>query len=288
MDHIIWVGKKLWAGTNREDTWMWHHDNLTLYWSKDAQDYLKKMPCPIEGWPDRTWADRQLHLRGQWSDAVKTKATNGSQRNQAEQLSGNGPEIMSLDCHLFSYVKEATGRNVIATFFLKDGEDGKYSMSNVHKTFEAIENTIRSGSISEKLIQNDFENIFLDRSDGTKSTLARIVEANGCYIPDSANRDRHGRRQTAIAGEKKERQIKIVEQAKTELVDYLERVLEEGGDALNEAPGVVYKFKDEVAAAVDLTGEDGDEEDEDDDEEDENEGESADENEGESAGNAAG
>jgi len=69
------------------------------------------------------------------------------------------------------------------------------------------------------------------------------------------------------------------------LVHYLERVLEEGGDALNEAPGIIYNFKDEVVAAVDLTGEDDDEEDEDDDgEEDENEGE----NEGESAGNAAG
>ena len=285
MCHIIRVGDKLWAGTNRANTWMWHHDNLTLYWSKAAQDYLKTMPCPIEGWPDRTWADRQLHLRGQWSDAVKTRATDGKQVRQAEQLSGNGPEIMSLDCHLFSHVKEATGRNVIATFFLKEGEGGQYSMANVHKTFEAIENTIRGGSISAKLIQNDFENIFLDRPDGTKSTFARIVENNGCYIPDSATRDRYGRRQTAIAGEKKERQIKIVEQAKTELVHYLERVLEEGGDALNEAPGVIYNFKDEVVAAVDLTGEDDDEEDEDDDgEEDENEGE----NEGESAGNAAG
>ena len=60
------------------------------------------------------------------------------------------------------------------------------------------------------------------------------------------------------------------------MVDYLERVLNEGGGALNEAPGVVYKFKDEVAAAIDLMGEEDNEEEDDNDEEDEDE----DENEG--------
>jgi hypothetical protein len=266
MDHIIYIGNKIWGNTNRKDTWMWHHDNLTLYWSKAAQDYLKKMPSPIEGWPDRTWADRQLRLGGRWAEEMKAKA-NGKKKQiiQATQLPGNGPEIMSLDCHLFAHLKEAAGRNVIATFFLDEGAAGKYSMSNVDETFEAIERTIQAGSVAPQLIEENFMRIFVDRPDGTKSTLQRIVDADGCYISDSANRDRHGRRLALFVAEKKERQINVSEEANAQLMAYLRRVLEEGGDALNEAPATVYKFRDEVEGVM-AAMEENEEDDEDDEE----------------------
>ena len=247
---------------------MWHHDNLSLYWSKDAQAYLESMPSPIEGWPERTWADRQVRLRGKWEEAVKAKASNKKQERQAGQLPGNGPETMSLDCYLFSYLKEGTGRNVIATFFMGENEEGKYSMADPQKTFDALERTIHSGSISASLIQDNFERIFLDRDDGTPSTLRRIVEANGCYIPDSANRDRHGRRLAAVSSQKKERQINIAPEAQTDLVDYLRRVVNGEGN-LNQAPAIIYDLTGANDDVVDMTSGDGDDEEEEEEEEEE-------------------
>jgi hypothetical protein len=52
-------GNRIWAGTGREDTWMMYHDALSVWWEKESQDYLKSLPCPIEGNPNRTWYDRQ-------------------------------------------------------------------------------------------------------------------------------------------------------------------------------------------------------------------------------------
>jgi hypothetical protein len=57
MDHVISEGNRIWGGTERENTWMIYHDHLTIWWEKDSQDYLKTLPCPIEGNPNRTWYD---------------------------------------------------------------------------------------------------------------------------------------------------------------------------------------------------------------------------------------
>ena len=208
----------------------------------------------------RTMRGSELCLRGRWADAVKEKAADKKQKRQADQLPGNGPEIMSLDCYLFSYAKEATGRNVIATFFMGENEEGKYSMSNPTKTFDALERTMRSGSMSPSLIQENFERMFLDRPDGTKSTLQRIVDAKGCYIADSANRDRHGRRLAAVSAQKKERKINIEKTAQTELVSYLKAIVNGDGN-INQAPAVMYDLTiDDDDELIDMTSGDGDDE----------------------------
>jgi hypothetical protein len=40
MDHVISEGKRIWAGTDREETWMIYHDHLKIWWEKESHDYL--------------------------------------------------------------------------------------------------------------------------------------------------------------------------------------------------------------------------------------------------------
>jgi len=54
MDHIIAEGNCIFADTDRKDTWMIYHDHLKIWWEKESQEYLKSLPCPIEGNPNRT------------------------------------------------------------------------------------------------------------------------------------------------------------------------------------------------------------------------------------------
>jgi hypothetical protein len=49
MDHIISEGTRIFSGTKRADTWMIYHDHLKIWWEKQSQNYLKSLPCPIEG-----------------------------------------------------------------------------------------------------------------------------------------------------------------------------------------------------------------------------------------------
>jgi hypothetical protein len=43
---------------------MIYHNHLKMiWWEKDSQDYLKSLPCPIEGNPNRTWYDQQIKIR---------------------------------------------------------------------------------------------------------------------------------------------------------------------------------------------------------------------------------
>jgi hypothetical protein len=57
MDHVIAEGNRIFANTNRKDTWMMYYDHLKIWWEKESQDYLQSLPSPIVGNPNRTWYD---------------------------------------------------------------------------------------------------------------------------------------------------------------------------------------------------------------------------------------
>ena len=109
-------------------------------------------------------------------------------------LPGDSPELMPLDCHLFSDVNEGTARNVAFSFFLADDDPDKYSLATPAKVFDAIERTIASGCPSTARIEADIKRIH-------ESTLDRIIDAKGGYIEDSA---RHGVRKEAQKAQKEQ------------------------------------------------------------------------------------
>lgn len=87
MNHIIHEGNRVYADSIREHTWLIYHDHLTIWWEKESQDYLKSLPCPIEGNPSRTWYDGQIKIVGNENNSKVAKRYRNC-------LPGDSPELM--------------------------------------------------------------------------------------------------------------------------------------------------------------------------------------------------
>jgi hypothetical protein len=176
-----------WEATNvpttddrEEDTWMNYHDRLKIWWEKesDSQDYLKSLPCPVEGNPNRTWYDRQIKIWGENNAKAAKRYKNC--------LPGDS---LPSDCHFLLFVdkKETAAKNVALTYHIKENDEYaglKYSFATPAKFMESLQQTIAAGCPSTKRIaEEDIKRIFHE-------TLGRssIAEAKGCYIEDSSKR----------------------------------------------------------------------------------------------------
>jgi len=104
VDHIIAEGNRIFANTNRKDTWMIYHDHLKILWEKDTIEYMKSLKCPIEGNPNRTWFNRFIKISGR--DYLPRVA-----KSYWHTLVGDSPELMPLDCHLFADIKEGLDKS---------------------------------------------------------------------------------------------------------------------------------------------------------------------------------
>jgi len=190
--HLTEDRNKIFGGTNRADTWMIWHDALSILWEKNTQAWLKTLKCPIEGWPERTWADRFIKLRGKYNDMVV--------KRYKDCLPGDSPELMPLDCHLFADIKEGTARNVALTFFLNDEDPRKYSMRGPNHVYRSINRTIKAGCPDPTRIVEDCEGII--------KNIDRIIAADGCYISDkNINAARNGFRKTQAYIEKRAKKL---------------------------------------------------------------------------------
>lgn len=169
--HLIAKSSDAYKGTQREDTFMLWHDRLSILWDTTTQAWLKSLKCPIEGWDDRTWADRFLRIRGQYNDGLTPYYKNS--------LPGDSPELMPLDSHLFSDIKEGVARNVAFSFFLPDNDRVKYTLRSPKHVYKSIERTIKNGCPSPERILQDIHKI--------PETLKKIEEANGTYIDDNTS-----------------------------------------------------------------------------------------------------
>jgi hypothetical protein len=167
---MIEQGEKIWKGTDREDTWMISHDALKILWDKSTQEWLSTIKCPIDGCESHTWADWFIRICGEWNDLVHPRYQNS--------LPGDSPEVMPLDCHLFSDVKEGVARNVALTYFLDNNDPCKYSLSTPKKAELSIMRTIKAGCPSPNRIITDCENCV--------ANLQRIIDVDGIYIDDSS------------------------------------------------------------------------------------------------------
>ena len=149
--HLIRTSTDAFSQTKRRDTFMIWHDRLSILWDRQTQDWLKKLKCPIEGWAERTWADRFIRLRGQYSACVS--------RYYKDSLPGDSPELMPLDCHLFADIKEGVAHNVAFSYVLPDNDNDKYSLATPTKAFEAIQRTIKQGCPSPIQIKEDINGV---------------------------------------------------------------------------------------------------------------------------------
>jgi hypothetical protein len=229
MDHVILEGKRIWAGTDREETWMIYHDHLKIWWEKDSQDYLRSLPCPIPGNPNRTWYDRQIKICGENNAKVSKRYTSC--------LPGDSPELMPLDCHLFADLQEGAAKNVALTYHINEGHEDtakKYSFATPAKVYDALQRTITAGCPSPLRIAQDIKRIF-------EETLGRIVEAQGCYIEDSSGRIARSGVRAEAAAECKRETLPVDASALTSFHKMVEKMTSGGGVSF------VFDNKNDVA-----------------------------------------
>ena len=114
-----------------------------------------------------------IRLLGPYNNRVHNRYKN--------KLPGDSPELMPLDCHLFSDIREGLARNVAYSFFLPKDDPDKYDASTPHKIFESIRRTIKNGCPSEERIIQDIDRI-------SEVTLDRIIAAEGTFIEDDGKK----------------------------------------------------------------------------------------------------
>jgi hypothetical protein len=249
MDHVIAEGKRVYRDTRREHTWLIYHDHLVIWWEKESQEYLKSLPCPIEGNPSRTWYDRQIKISGDENNSQVAKRYKNC-------LPGDSPELMPLDNHLFADLQEGAGKNVALSYHIKDGDADsalKYSFATPRKVYNSLQRTIKAGCPSSHRIVEDIKRVFCN-------TLQRIINANGTYIEDySSKRARHGVRAEAAFRAKK-RETLPVDNAMMDLFNGMVQRMKDGGGV---SFAIDVKQEDEETLATTLERSDGDRDDED-------------------------
>jgi hypothetical protein len=171
MDHVILEGKRIWAGTDCEQTWIIYHDHLKIWWEKNSQDYLRSLPCPIQGNPSQTWYDWQIKICGEANNAKASKGIKVVFRRQ--------PQVNASWLSLICWHARGGCKNVALTYHINEGHEDwakKYSFATPAKVYDALQRMIATGCPSP-LLKCIFE-----------ETLGRIVEAQGGYIEDSSGR----------------------------------------------------------------------------------------------------
>lgn len=245
IDHIIKEGNRIFADTKRKDTWMIYHDHLKIFWEKETIEYMKSLKCPNEEQPDRTWFDRVIKLEGTYSDSVHPR--------YKAKLPGDSPELMPLDCHLFADIKEALARNIALSFWLPPDHPAKYSAATPNQIYKSLCRTIGEGRCPPaKRIEEDICRI-------RKETLQRIIDAEGTYIEDKADKPtqsrrqvRHGVRLSLATAQKKDKSS----QTDAQLSDFLDGMLD---GVHSKGIKVPVEFEDEAKEGDDEEDSDCDE-----------------------------
>jgi hypothetical protein len=248
---------------------MIYHDHLKIWWEKESQDYLKSLPCPIDGYPTRTWWDRQIKITGAENNSKVAK-------RYQDCLPGDSPELMPLDCHLFADMKAGSSNNVCLTNHLQEGDPLKHSFATPQQVFLSLQRTLKAGCPSASRISEDINRVI-------DQTLSRIIKANGTYIEDSTGKNvRHGVRGEAASLEKKKREALPVEPAVLDSFnEMLQRMRDGGGVAfafdlmqiseIDEEPTTLESVEivdeEDEAGRVDIVDEEEEEDDEDEEEE---------------------
>jgi hypothetical protein len=222
-----------------KDIVMLWHDNLSLWWAKSAQEWLaENYKCPIEGWPDRTWADRQVHFVGEYNRKVVEDIGAGYYDGK---LPGDEPAFMCLDNRLIHDIKEAAHNNTMLTMWMKDkDEDGnlnpeKYSFGTPERVQSALQRTIDSGVPTPKRIRHDFHGVFDD-------AIPACLNSEGTYIDDTVG-GRHGHRAARASAFIRDRDIGPNQDALQKFFDFAGKVRAgEGVESMKlEGGGVVVE-----------------------------------------------
>jgi hypothetical protein len=220
VQHMIDEAERLHENSVHKGVWMIYHDHLNILWEKETIVWLKSMPSPHPYMDNCTYYDRFIKLEGKWNKKAPDYYKN--------KLPGDSPELMALDNHLFSDIKEGVARNIAMSFHLPKDHPDKYLADTPDHLFQSIERTIINDVPTVKRIEEDMVRI-------RDETLGRIMAAHGCYIEDKAAKKedkkkrptRKGNRRDAQRLEQKKKMEATFSTLDKHLVDHLQNLKED-------------------------------------------------------------
>eukprot|EP00732_Lithocolla_globosa_P000473 Lithocolla_globosa_v1_NODE_141_length_5757_cov_121.254121.p2 type:complete len:335 gc:universal NODE_141_length_5757_cov_121.254121:3013-2009(-) len=166
MDHVVKHSKAVYAGTPAADTFLIFHDHLSQWWEADAQKYLHER---------HGFRDRQLRCLGDVNKGTRYEG----------KLVGDSPELCrGLDSHGFSDLKRSMDYHVAISSTYPITDSRRFGMG----TPQEVESTMFRCWTLEPRSERIVEDIL-----GLPRVLDKIIENDGCVVPDEFLRT--GRRQ---------------------------------------------------------------------------------------------
>jgi hypothetical protein len=164
--HIFDESQRIMTGTNFEHDWFFYHDALSLMTAESCKKFMEE--------------------KGYYKHWLLPKKGLNAGTSYANHPVGNSPELMPLDCSLFSYLNLSVSRHVVYTSHLDEADHNKFSTSTMVRAQSAYNRLWNGnpGAPSPSQIVNDIRN--------TLPSIRCIYENNGRVVPNLGNRS--GRR----------------------------------------------------------------------------------------------
>ena len=166
MDHVVAESRKVYEGTEFENTFLIFHDGLKQWWTEDAQLYMHEI---------HNMRDRQLRAYGD---------TNKGSKYYYRKVVGDSPELCPLDNYLFADLERCINFHVALSSFFPDHTDSRCFHLG---TPQQVESTMfRCWEVEPKLER------IVDDIKKYPGTLVAIIGANGTIVKNDMLRS--GRR----------------------------------------------------------------------------------------------
>lgn len=170
MKHVISESNKIYENTDQFLTFKIFHDGLTAWWEKEAQDYMES----------RGFKHRQI---------MNTNEENKATRYN-NKVVGDSPEICrALDSHGFAHLERSIKLQVAITSIYNITDRRRFKLGTPAEVFDTLKRCWTIAPTSEQIIEDIM---------GFPEILEKIIEAEGCVIPDEYLRT--GRRARSSSG----------------------------------------------------------------------------------------
>ena len=170
MNHVITESNKIYENTPLFLTFMIFHDGLSAWWEKEAQDYMES----------RGFKHRQL---------MNTNEGNSTTRYN-NKVVGDSPEICrALDSHGFAHLERSIKLQVAVTSSYAIDDPRRFKLGTPAEVFNTLKRCWTIAPTSDQIVEDIM---------GFDRILEKIIESEGCVIPDEFLRT--GRRARSASG----------------------------------------------------------------------------------------
>ena len=177
--HVVLESKKLYEGTQYEDSWMFYHDALSLMTDKSCVEWMKKQHID---------ESNTISYYDKW--ILPVLGLNDEYTRYKGRPIGNSPEMMPLDNCLNKDLHELVARHVLMSRASAMNKDDPriFSLSTYKKVASAYKRiwspTSGVGPPSKRIVQDITKVV---------DAMKQIYKQEGAFVPDIAQRpgDRH-------------------------------------------------------------------------------------------------